>query len=171
MHHYIHEIKRVFGFYPKKLKDIALLKIVDDYKIIKKKYRPLLDRKRDTIYRSSIIGWAEREQIDVSAIDYASYQCPQLERIKRSAMIGPDGTFYGCCLDEQIDLVLGNIYKTSIHDIHYGEKRTKLIEMLANQEFKKIGQPCNAVNTCQQIHLSRIKSFYYQIKKLRNISQ
>lgn len=149
LHRYIHAIHKHFNFTPVKLKDEKLRHIPDDSHETIEQVRKILDPSKDGIFSSFIVGWAERERVDVEGIDYQKYTCPLLDRVKNEAFIAPDGTWYACCLDQNNELVLGNVMEESLNDIFLGEKRQAFIAMLENREFAGIGGPCSTVNCCQ----------------------
>jgi len=146
---YICKIRDRLGFLPAKLHDQSLLNIPDDFTQIVEKWRELIDPKTDVIQRAGIVGWAERNRVDVAHINYQSYSCPNLQRVKEECFVAPDGTWYACCLDSNNELVLGNVAEESILKLYRGEKRLRLIRLLENREFYKIGGPCRTVNCCQ----------------------
>ncbi|MCX5704037.1 MAG: radical SAM protein [Candidatus Omnitrophica bacterium] len=150
---YVKMIYKNFGFYPVKLKDLKTEKIPDDFFIIKRRWEKLLDFRKDKILRSSTCGWAEREKACNYKINYEKYSCPILERIKNEAFIAPDGTWYACCLDSNMELILGNIIADSIGKIYFSDVRANFIGSLEKKEFSKISGPCKTVNCCQALSL------------------
>jgi len=151
LNHYIKTIRKNFGFYPVKLQGLKYTNIPDDFSIIKKQWKKLLDSEKDKIYKSVIIGWAERDNVNYQDIDYQKYSCPNLLRLKQEAFIAPDGTWYACCFDSNNELVLGNVMIESIDKIYSGQIRINLVERLEKKEFDKINGPCRTVNCCQAI--------------------
>jgi len=167
LNYYIHTIYNNFKFYPVKLKDNNLKNLPEDFPIIKKQLKKILDPKKDKILRSGVWGWAERERIDIKRINYKKYSCPNLNAMEKEAFIAPDGNWYACCFDSNNELVLGNITKQSINEIFFGEKRKKLIKLLKNKQFAKVGGPCRTVNCCQLLYknkfIGKIKSNVYNV--------
>ncbi|KKL53302.1 hypothetical protein LCGC14_2276790, partial [marine sediment metagenome] len=154
LHKYTHTIRNSFGFLPSKVKNSNLAGIPDDFVIVKKQLEDILDEKKDKIIESSVIGWAEREKINIKDLRYKKFKCPNLHRIKTEAFIAPDGTWYACCLDSNNELVLGNILALSINEIYFSIKRKDLIESLSKKQFREIGGPCKTVNCCQNLSVT-----------------
>jgi hypothetical protein len=147
---YIKAVGYYLGSYPVKLMDHKLVTVKDDFLLIKKNWEKLLDPKKDTISRvTSPFFWAERNMVDSQKLDYKKYQCNRLQRIKEEAFIGPDGTWYACCYDSNMELALGNVAIDNIDTIYSSQARKYLIEKLEKREFQKIGGPCKTVNCCQ----------------------
>ncbi|MFH1379829.1 MAG: SPASM domain-containing protein, partial [bacterium] len=169
LHDYLHSIYKYYKFYPKKLNNKDLLKIPDDFFIIRNQYKKLLDPAKDRILKSLIIGWAERSQVNPHTINYSQYTCPQLERMEKDIFIRSDGAYYICCYDAYGEIILGNISRQSIHEIYVSDRRKQLITLLKNKEFSKIGGPCTTVNCCYQIRKSRFDLGIAYIKHIFNL--
>jgi hypothetical protein len=153
MKDYVRAIRANFGFYPKKLGWKKPKKLSDGFKAIKREWSPMLDVEGDRISKVPfVIGWAERDAVDLSGIDYTRYSCPSLARIKEEAFIAPDGIWYACCYDADYELALGNVIAEGIDRIYSGDKRKTLVEKLEKKEFGSIGGPCRTVSCCQEIH-------------------
>ena len=152
---YVHSIYNNFGDLPLKLKNknIDMKKIRDDSDDIKKLILPLLDHPKDKMWSPQPMGWAERPLGMRQKIDYASYCCPQLQRIKKEAFIAPDGLWYACCFDANNELALGHVEEQSIDEIFRSEKRHNLIKLLEEKQFQKIWGPCLTVNCCQTLDI------------------
>ncbi|MGF3555233.1 MAG: radical SAM/SPASM domain-containing protein [Thermoplasmatota archaeon] len=163
LNNYIHTIHNNFDFYPTKLKDHNLRNVPDDFSIIKKQLKEILDPKKDNIIKSWVMGWAEREKFADKNINYKKYSCPNLTRIEEEAFIAPDGTWYACCYDSNNELVLGNVITQSINEIFFSKKRMELIKLLKNKQFEKIGGPCKTVNCCQLMKKSKFVSYLARI--------
>jgi len=147
---YINAVRYYLGFIPVKLKDRALIRVKDDFRLIKKQWAGHLDPKKDMLAKvTTPFFWAEREKIDCKKLDYKTYQCPKLPRMKEEAFIGPDGTWYACCFDSNMQLALGNVMVDSIDAIYASRARKDLMEKLEKREFQEIGGPCKTVNCCQ----------------------
>jgi len=101
------------------------------------------------IRESPTFFWAERG-MDID-FDLSEYQCPQLPRIETEAFISPSGWWYPCCFDSNQDQAYGNVEQSSLLDIHNSEERLNFIQMLKDQEFKKIGFPCSRVPFCKAV--------------------
>jgi hypothetical protein len=99
--------------------------------------------------------WAERKLITSgvakSPIDQSTLSCPEFDRVLDSAFIAPNGDWYACCLDDNNDLVLGNVNHQSIIEIATSNTRTEFINDLKHKRYDKIGYPCNTVICCQRI--------------------
>jgi len=154
---YVNTVKNNFGFIPHKLHGKELKDIKDDYALIKATWRSLIDKEKDRIVPAhAVFCWAERPKIDTASLAYNKYRCPNLERVKHEAFIAPDGTWYACCLDENNELVIGNLKKDSLVNLMKSPERRKLIWMLEERKFREIGGPCKTVNCCQQLHESKV---------------
>jgi hypothetical protein len=149
---YIKATTLALGRLPLKLENPSLIGIDDDFEQIRKGMQPFL-RAGDSFGRPAPFLWAERPGVDPSTLDYSKYSCSQLERVLCEAFIAPDGSCYACCYDSNNQLVVGNILEQSLEEIARGERRRRLIEMLAQKRFGEIGAPCNTVNCCQNIEL------------------
>ena len=146
---YVKRIRENLGLLPSKLRGEDPIDIPDDFAEVQKNWSKHLDPKRDTIFRSGIVGWAERARMSAREIDYKSYSCPNLKRVKEECFIAPDGTWYACCLDSKNELTLGNAVQETISRIYQSERRLGLIRLLENNEYGLIGGPCRTVNCCQ----------------------
>jgi len=164
LNNYIKTINYNFKFYPIKLKDFNLIKTPDDYLIIRKQFEKILDFKKDKIHRLRACGWAEREQIDISNINYKKYSCPELNKMKSQILIAPNGTWYACCADFNNELVFGNVIKQSINEIFFGRKRQRLMKLLKNKQFSEIGGPCKTVNCCESLNKNKLEQVKFEIR-------
>ena len=52
-------------------------------------------------------------------------------------------------LRQQQQLVLGNVYETSVEAVAQGDVRKRLVKLLTERRFDAIGGPCATVNCCQ----------------------
>ncbi|MFH1450650.1 MAG: radical SAM/SPASM domain-containing protein [archaeon] len=157
LNNYINTIHKNFGVFPQKVTDKCLKDVPDDFDAIKKQLEEILDVKSgDCIVKSWVYGWAEREQIDVSKINYKKYACPMLIRLDRDVFIAPDGTWYACCLDANNELVVGNVNENTIDELYTGECRKNMMSAIKKQEFERVGGPCKTVNCCQLVHKNRL---------------
>ena len=148
MRHYVDAVRVHLGRNPSRIDDQRLLTLEDDFDSIKVRISPFL-REGDQFGRSSPMFWAERNSVDVNDLDYDKYLCPLIERVCTEAFIAPDGTWYACCFDSNNQLVLGNVYETSLSEVERGEVRRNLIRRLSEKKFGEIGGPCATVNCCQ----------------------
>jgi len=96
--------------------------------------------------------WAERSSISQGYIDSGvqeqTLRCPNITRVENEAWIAPNGDWYACCLDDQQELVWGNVMESTLVEIHVGEVRTEFLDDLRNRRWKKIGNPCSTVVCC-----------------------
>ncbi len=104
------------------------------------------------IRRSKSGLWSERKLAQAQKdVDLSQYECPQLYRVQHEAYIAPNGDWYACCLDDNNDLVLGNVKEQTMLEIWDGEVRREFLDKLVNRRFNEIGYPCNTVLACQTI--------------------
>lgn len=148
LNNYIHTIKEKLGFYPKNLEDLKLIKIPDDFIKTEKLLKKIIVQGKDKVCVGGVMGWAEREGVDITKIVYNEWVCPNLNRLETEAFFAPDGSWFACCYDSRNDLILGNIKDQSIDDIFNSYKRMDMIEKLRMQKFQEIGGPCLTVNAC-----------------------
>lgn len=148
LNNYIHTIKDRLGFYPRNLENMELKNIPDDFIKVEKLLKKIIVPGKDKVCAGGVMGWAEREGVDITKIDYSKWYCPNLKRVETETFIAPDGSWFACCYDSRNDLILGNITNQSIHEIYKSHKRMNLIEKLRNQKFQEIGVPCLTVNAC-----------------------
>lgn len=147
---YVSSIRKGLGIYPSRAGDVDIENLSDDFQQTRDQYKDLLDHPKDHILKTGVRGWAERHQIDPSTIDYSHYNCPILDRVKQTAYIAPDGSWWSCCWDGNNEIIFGNVIDTSIHDVFLSQKRKRFFELLENRKFKEIGSPCETVNCCQE---------------------
>jgi len=105
------------------------------------------------IYRSKPGLWAERSLAKKGLISNRDLSCPFLSRVRTQIYVAPNGDWYACCLDDNNDLVMGNVNEKSISDIYYSPRRQIFLKLLENKSFEKIGYPCNTVGACCSISL------------------
>lgn len=102
--------------------------------------------------------WAERKLVASGKIklpvDQTTLNCPLIGRVESEAFIAPNGDWYPCCLDDNNDIVLGNVMESSLMEIFHSEKRKDFISKLKARKFEEIGYPCNTVVCCQTITLN-----------------
>lgn len=108
-----------------------------------------LEWTRCPIRKSPVFSWAERSLSKKE--NNKRFSCPQLPRIESEVFIAPNGDWYACCLDQNTNLVMGNIMTSSISEIEKSDKRKEFIELLKSRSFDIIGYPCNTVDCCQVI--------------------
>ncbi len=140
MRHYVDAVRTHLGHDPIRVKDPALLDLEDDFEAIKAFVTPML-KPQDRFQRSVAMFWAERPQVAPATLDYKSYSCPLMSRVTREAFIAPDGTWYACCFDSNNQLVLGNVYDTSVEAVAQGDARKRLVKLLTERRFDAIGVP------------------------------
>ena len=102
--------------------------------------------------------WAERKLVAAGKIklpvDQKTLSCPLLGRVETEAFIAPNGDWYPCCLDDNNDIVLGNVVESTIMEILHSEKRKDFLTKLRAKQFEEIGYPCNTVVCCQTITMN-----------------
>lgn len=111
--------------------------------------------------------WAERQSLvngtAQSVMSKQHLSCPELERVIHEAYISPAGDWYPCCLDDNQDISLGNLYENSLVEIYDSEKRKTFIQMLIDKRFDEIGYPCNTVEACQTICFEGMSEYGLQV--------
>ena len=145
---YVTAVKSHLGRLPLKLLDPAHAEVADDSHLVEKDIYPLL-REGDIFVYPSTFFWAEREGVDKSLLDYASYSCPLIRRVYNEAFIAPDGTWYPCCYDSNNQLIMGNVLEQSLDEVARSPVRENFMRMLIAKKFAEIGPPCDTVNCCQ----------------------
>ncbi|MDX3977159.1 radical SAM/SPASM domain-containing protein [Shinella sp.] len=148
MRHYVDAVTSHLGHLPIRLAAGEGADLPDDFVAIRDLVKPFL-RQGDYFGRSWPTFWAERSSVDPCTLEYSQYVCPSIDRVQTEAFIAPDGTWYGCCLDSDNELVLGNVFESSLHDVAQGPARNQFISMLLARKFGEIGGPCATVNCCQ----------------------
>jgi radical SAM protein with 4Fe4S-binding SPASM domain len=118
--------------------------------------------------------WAERAKFKSGEFELEdqNLKCPLIKRVQEEMFIAPNGDYYACCLDDNNDMVLGNLKENSVLDIWRSQERINFVNNLKMQNFSKIGYPCNTVGACQTIAINpnEIDSLYQQIKDEKEIS-
>jgi MoaA/NifB/PqqE/SkfB family radical SAM enzyme len=110
----------------------------DDSKKAAREWYPYL-RSNDQVSQTSILKWAT----NVSERNQKKTPCSMLKRIKTHFYIAPSAKTYLCCLDDNADLVYGDLNSQTIKEVWHSQARNDLIEALESQSFKKIGYPCS----------------------------
>ena len=96
--------------------------------------------------------WAERERFKSGEFKVQSdVKCPLINRVQEEMFIAPNGDYYACCLDDNNDMVLGNLKEKSVLEIWQSQQRINFVNNLRMQNFEKLGYPCNTVGACQTI--------------------
>ena len=96
-------------------------------------------RRGDIISQTSILKWAT----SISERIQKTTPCSMLKRVKTHMYIAPSGSAYLCCLDDNADLVYGNLNNETINDIWHSQDRNNMINALAEKSFSEIGYPCS----------------------------
>lgn len=104
-----------------------------------------------TGYIMNPFGWAERNRIDKSKIDYKTQTCPMLKKNEEEMFVASDGSVYLCCLDSKPVLILGNLKKQTIIDVFNSRLKLVYMTMLNDKRFIEIGGPCSTVVCCHRI--------------------
>lgn len=114
--------------------------------------------------------WAERNLLRSgkvkSPVDQTKLNCPLLSRVKTQAFIAPNGDWYACCLDDDNDLVLGNVNNNTLIEIHNSNTRKVFISNLENHKFEENGHPCSTVVCCESFSLNEYSNIVEPYKKL-----
>jgi len=95
-------------------------------------------------------GWAERQLVDPNE-KQQEYACPNIARIENECFIAPNGDWYACCYDSQQELIIGNLAKSTLLELHESPKRRSIIESLKGRRWQEIGRPCNTVKACHSM--------------------
>ena len=115
--------------------------------------------------------WAERKLIISGRaninVKLDTLDCPMIYRVEHEAFISPNGDWYPCCLDDNQDIILGNIVTNSLIEVANSETRATFVEKLKARKFEEIGYPCNTVICCQTVSIKEVeyKSMTKQFKK------
>ena len=141
----------------------AALSLPDDFEDVRRLLLGIVDGRQDSVSRSWVFFWAEREALKDVAIQESQFWCPQLLRSKRELFVSPEGKAYFCCFDSRQELVIGDMTTTGVRDILACKERTTLIQMLSNRQFSKIGGPCRTVHCCQIYHSNPLVSHLIRI--------
>jgi radical SAM protein with 4Fe4S-binding SPASM domain len=137
-------VSKAYGRFPVKLKGF----IYEEDKVeALLKWSSIL-KAPDTIGIDSVMFWAERYG-SPPPLTSRDWRCPNLDRVKHCAYINPEGTFYACCFDSGNELVIGNIYESSLAELARSKRRKDLIANLEAGRFNEIGWPCSRVDACQ----------------------
>jgi len=111
------------------------------------------------IHHSKSGLWAERKLITSGRarinVDQSTLDCPLLSRVESEIFVAPNGDWYPCCYDDNNDIVLGNLAKSTLMEIHDSEERKIFIERLKAHKYEEIGYPCNTVACCQSISIEK----------------
>tara|TARA_B110000503_G_C7122392_1_gene403082 strand:+ start:596 stop:1531 length:936 start_codon:yes stop_codon:yes gene_type:complete len=104
--------------------------------------------------------WAERKlvtsgkmNLEKLGIDQSTLDCPMLDRVEQEAFIAPNGDWYPCCLDDNQDIVLGNIVDSTVLEVFNSETRKEFVKKLKERRWEEIGYPCNTVACCQTVNI------------------
>ena len=101
--------------------------------------------------------WSERRLVASGLAprhpDKSKLDCPMLGRVQEEAFIAPNGDWYPCCLDDNQDIVLGNIVENTLLEVFNNSTRTEFIKKLKARQWEEIGYPCNTVECCQIVTL------------------
>ena len=106
-----------------------------------------------TLVRNSNSGlWAERSKFKSGEFkQQPDSKCPFIKLIQEVMYIAPNGDYYACCLDDNQDLVIGNLKEQTVLEVWQSQRRINFINQLKMQNFEKIGYPCNTVGACQSV--------------------
>ena len=105
--------------------------------------------------------WAERSLITSGRarinLDQSKLDCPLMSRVESEIFVAPNGDWYPCCYDDNNDIVLGNVNKSTLIEIHDSNTRKDFIRKLKARQYEEIGYPCNTVACCQSISIKNLK--------------
>ena len=103
--------------------------------------------------------WSERRLVASGLVpqhpDRNKLDCPMLGRVQEEAFIAPNGDWYPCCLDDNNDIVLGNIVENTLLEVFNNDTRKDFIKKLKARQWEEIGYPCNTVECCQIVTLPK----------------
>ena len=103
--------------------------------------------------------WSERRLVASGLVpqhpDRDKLDCPMLGRVQEEAFIAPNGDWYPCCLDDNNDIVLGNIVENTLLEVFNNDTRKDFIKKLKARQWEEIGYPCNTVECCQIVTLPK----------------
>ena len=99
----------------------------------------------DDISISDIKNWSQQNQKNKQRSKQA---CPFFATTLDHLYINSDGRVYICWVDQNCQLVIGDLNIQTIRKIWNGQRRQELIKMLADREFSTIGKPCS---TCLEV--------------------
>lgn len=151
LHNYAMSIKNSFHFVPNDV-DPRRVPILDEAPMVRAYLERLIDPSKDTIGRSTIFAWNDREKFTGKVKSYTSnMKCPFLDRNESDLYVAPDGSCYSCCLDSKCSIIFGNVNTESLDSIFNGSKRARFLEKLRARKFLEIGEPCSSVICCQDI--------------------
>ena len=122
LRHYIDVVKTNFNTFPAYVSK-ELLKVSDDFLLIKKMFDKVLNKKMDKLIRSWVCMWGERENLSKEKQD--RYACPMLFRNEREIFVAPDGRWYLCCMDSRQELVIGDLTKSKVCELVLSKKRSQ----------------------------------------------
>jgi len=124
---------------------------------VEQSWKKILEKYNVVIRHQSPGMWAERKTFlrnrDRIKIDQSKIDCPMFHRVESEAFIAPNGDWYPCCLDDNNDIVLGNVNTQSLKEIYDSQKRHEFVEKLRNRQYEEIGYPCNTVACCHHNHI------------------
>ena len=168
LRHYIDVVKTNFNTFPAYVSK-ELLKVSDDFLLIKKMFDKVLNKKMDKLIRSWVCMWGERENLSKEKQD--RYACPMLFRNEREIFVAPDGRWYLCCMDSRQELVIGDLTKSKVCELVLSKKRSQMLKMLKKRDFTAIGGPCKTVECCHIYNRKPLISRIIRIIMNQSISQ
>jgi len=106
--------------------------------------------------------WAERKlitsgqiKLEQIGVEQSTLDCPMLDRVENEAFIAPNGDWYPCCLDDNQDIVLGNVNDSTLIEIYNSSIRKEFVKKLKARQWEEIGYPCNTVACCQTMTIAK----------------
>lgn len=121
--------------------------------------------------------WAERKLITSGraniSVDQSTLDCPLLNRVEKECFIAPNGDWYPCCYDDNNDIVLGNVFTSTLMEVHESETRKTFIARLKAHKYEEIGYPCNTIVCCNSITIKNYKELtaHYKIGDVLPLSK
>lgn len=126
-----------------------------------------------SLLRHSKAGlWAERSKFKSGEFKVQSdVSCPLIKRIQEEMFIAPNGDYYACCLDDNNDMVLGNLKENTVLEIWQSQERINFVNNLKMKNFDKLGYPCNTIGACQTVSIDEkqwkeIQEQYANVKEV-----
>ncbi|MFH1456757.1 MAG: SPASM domain-containing protein [Patescibacteria group bacterium] len=110
----------------------------DTYDILKFWQNYLLPS--DDMSVSDIHNWSLRDEKNINRKNKI---CPYFSVLLKHMYINSDGKVYMCWVDQNCQLVIGDLNHQTIREIWHSEKRKKILNLLADKKFKEIGRPCS----------------------------
>lgn len=107
-----------------------------------------------SVVRHSSSGmWAERPRFKSGELEaHPDSKCPMVNVMTETMYVAPNGDFYACCLDDNQDLVVGNLKEQTLIEVWNSPERRNFMNNIKMHNYGKIGYPCNTIGACQTIN-------------------